>query len=220
MDDEQPQTPLLLVLYREYLDHQDSAELTREISNRYTPGTLERLAQSPDRQIRRAAVLALGLVGDFDVNHTLGCALVDDDRTVRTLAQNGIRSVWCRAGNRRQQRQLRTIMRLVDARQYHDAIHRATELIDKAPWFAEVWNQRAIARFNLGQYHESIRDCHQALELNPYHFAAAASMGQAYLELSNFVSALESFRRALRLSPDLEAVRFQVARLTRMVEGM
>jgi cytochrome c-type biogenesis protein CcmH/NrfG len=43
-------------------------------------------------------------------------------------------------------------------------------------------------------------------------------MGQAYLQLENPVSALECFRRALRLNPDLERVRVQVVRLTRMVE--
>lgn len=214
-----PRTPLLLALYREYLDYQDSTALANRISHRYAPGTLQRLAESPDRLVRRAAVLALGLIGDFGANHTLGRALLDSDRTVRTLAQNGIRSVWTRVGNRRQRRQLQTIIRLNDAQQHQEVIRRATELIEQAPWFAEVWNQRAIARFKLGQFHDAIRDCHQALELNPYHFAAAAGMGQAYLELNNFVSALESFRRALRLSPDLEAVRVQVVRLTRLVDG-
>ena len=145
--------------------------------------------------------------------------LVDDDRTVRTLAQNAIRAVWARVGNRRQRRELQVIVRLNDARHYEEASHRATGLLDEAPWFAEAWNQRAIARFHLGLFHESIRDCHEALELNPYHFAAAAGMGQAYIELNNFVSALESFNLALRLSPDLEAVRVQVVRLRRMVEG-
>ena len=214
-----PRTPLLSALYREYLDHQDSTALADQVSRRYAPGTLQRLAESQDRQVRRAAVLALGLIGDYAANHTLGRALMDSDRTVRTLAQNGIRSVWTQAGNRRQRRQLQTIIRLNDAQQYEEVIRRASELIDQAPWFAEVWNQRAIARFKLGQFHDSIRDCHQALELNPYHFAAAAGMGQAYLELNNFVSALESFRRALRLSPDLEAVRVQVVRLARLVDG-
>jgi tetratricopeptide (TPR) repeat protein len=209
----------LLALYREFLDHQDATALTDQLSQRYTPGTLQRLAESPDRPIRRAAVLGLGLIGDYGANHTLGRALLDSDRAVRTLAQNGIRSVWTRAGKRRQRRQLQTIIRLNQAEQYAEVIRRASELIEEAPWFAEVWNQRAIARFKLGQFHDSIRDCHQALELNPYHFAAAAGMGQAYLALKNFVSALESFRRALRLNPDLEAVRVQVVRLARLVEG-
>jgi tetratricopeptide (TPR) repeat protein len=134
------------------------------------------------------------------------------------LAQNGIRSIWTRAGDEHHRRQLQIVIRLNAARRYEEAVRRATELIEKAPWFAEVWNQRAVARFNLRQFQESIRDCHQALELNPYHFVAATAMGQAYLELKNYLSALESLRRALRLSPDLEAVRVQVVRLTRMVE--
>jgi cytochrome c-type biogenesis protein CcmH/NrfG len=44
-------------------------------------------------------------------------------------------------------------------------------------------------------------------------------MGRAYLELDNPISALQSFRRALRLNPDLEGVRVQVVRLARLVEG-
>ena len=80
-------------------------------------------------------------------------------------------------------------------------------------------NQRARAWFALSRDAEAIRDCHQALELNPYHFAAAARMAQAYLRLGNQVSALESFRRALRLNPNLEDVRAQVERLARLIEG-
>ena len=52
-----------------------------------------------------------------------------------------------------------------------------------------------------------------------YHFDAANRMGQAYLELGNQVSALECFRRALRLNPNLEGVRVQIDRLSRMIEG-
>ena len=51
------------------------------------------------RLFRRAAVLALGFVASYEANHTLGCALLDDDRTVRTLAENSIRCVWTRAGS-------------------------------------------------------------------------------------------------------------------------
>ena len=71
----------------------------------------------------------------------------------------------------------------------------------------------------MGHYDDSVRDCHEALEINPYHFIAAVGMGRAYLELGNPVSALESFRRALRLNPDLEGVRVQADRLAKLVEG-
>ncbi len=210
--------PVLLVLYQQYLDHQDLARFTRCVSECYHSGTLERLARHPRREVRRAAVLALGLLGDYDANHSLGCALLDSDRTVRTIAENGIRTVWTCAGNEAERQELRLISRLNAAQVHQEAAVRATKLIERAPWFAEVWHQRAVAHFALGQLVESIRDCHQTLEINPYHFVAATSMGQAYLQLENPVSALECFRRALRLNPDLERVRVEVVRLTRMVE--
>jgi tetratricopeptide (TPR) repeat protein len=210
--------PFLLVLYQQYLTHQDSACFVREVSCLYTTGTLQRLARHACREVRRAAVLALGFVGDYGANHTLGCALLDDDRTVRTLAENGIRSVWTRAGKEAERRELGAIIRLNAARLSHEAIDKATKLIERAPWFAEAWHQRAVGYVAIERLVEAIRDCHQALEINPYHFVAATSMGQAYLQLENPVSALECFRRALRLNPDLEGVRAQVVRLTRMVE--
>jgi len=210
--------PFLLVLYQQYLTHQDSACFVREVSCLYTTGTLQRLARHACREVRRAAVLSLGFVADYGANHTLGCALLDDDRTVRTLAENGIRTVWTRAGNEAERRELGAVIRLNAARLSHEAIDRATKLIERAPWFAEAWHQRAAGYVAIGRLVEAIRDCHQALEINPYHFVAATSMGQAYLQLENPVSALECFRRALRLNPDLEGVRAQVVRLTRMVE--
>jgi len=211
--------PLLLTLYQQYLDKQDSADFASKASQSYTQGTLERLTEHDSSRIRRAAVLALGFLGDYEANHVMGRALHDEDRTVRMLAENGIRNVWKRAGNDRERRQLGVVIRLNSAKQFEEASRQATELTEKAPWFAEAWNQRAVANFSLSRYDEAIRDCHQALELNPYHFAAASGMGQAYLQLNNHVSALESFRRALRLNPNLESVRAQVSRLTRLIEG-
>ena len=212
-------TPFLSALYQQYLDDQDAAAFINKLSARYAPGTLQRLAHNRSREVRRAAVLALGFVGDYTMNHTMGRALLDGDRIVRMIAENGIRSVWTRAGNEEQRQQLDVITRLNATRRFQEAVQRATKLIEKVPWFAEPWNQRAIARLNLGQLAESIRDCHQTLEINPYHFVAATTMGRAYLELENHVSALESFRRALRINPNLEGVRVHVVRLARMVEG-
>jgi tetratricopeptide (TPR) repeat protein len=211
--------PVIATFYEEYLDDQDSSGFVRMVARSYTPGTLERLAVHPQRTVRRAAVLALGFLGEYEVNHTLGRAMLDDDRTVRMLAENGIRMVWTRVGTDEQRQRLAIILRLNSAQHYDEAIHRATALLADAPGLAEAWNQRSLARFHRLQFSEAIRDAHQALEINPYHFIAATTMGQSYLELGNRVSALECFRRALRLNPDLEGVRAQVVRLARMVEG-
>ena len=151
-------------------------------------------------------------------NAVLGRALVDRDRGVRTIAESGIRELWCRIGSRHQQEMLREVSDLNDQRLHTQAARLATELIHSSPWIAEAWCQRGTAHYHLGQYDAAIRDCHQALEINPYHFTAAAGMGQCYMLQDNPVAALEAFRRALRLNPGLEEVRAQVVRLQRSLK--
>jgi tetratricopeptide (TPR) repeat protein len=185
------------------------------VLEKYTIGTLERLAVSSDRMTRRASVLTLGMVGGYESNESLGRALHDDDRGVRMLADNAIRSLWCRQGSADERRQLAMVIRLNSTKRYDEAVRHASLLVDRSPAFAEVWNQRAIAQFGLNQFHRSIRDCQQAIERNPYHFGAASGMGQCYLQLGQRAEALESFRRALELNPNLEGVRAQVQYLQR-----
>jgi tetratricopeptide (TPR) repeat protein len=188
------------------------------VTQRYTAATLERLMQAPRAGTRRAAALALGYVGGYESNASLGRALTDDDRLVRSLAENGIRALWLRAGNEGERERLRVVVRLNSSQQYKEALRHAAELIADAPGLAEAWNQRAVAYYCLGRYQESIRDCRQALELNPYHFGAAGGMGQCYVQLGEVRSALENFRRALALNPNLEGVRASVAHLERSLK--
>jgi len=205
--------PLLIDFYEHYLVDQDPAGFCEKVTQRYTVATLERLAEWGSRAARRGAVLAIGLIGDYQSNAVLGRALSDRDRGVRTLAENGIRHLWRRVGSRRQRDQLEKIVRLNSARQYDQAHRAATRLIHDAPWMAEAWNQRALALFNLGNYEQAICDCRQALEINPYHFPAATGLGKCYLQLENRPAALEAFRRALRLNPSLDDVRAHVVYL-------
>jgi len=211
--------PRLLTFYQVYLDRLDGSAFSSRVGDCYMAGTLQRLVGHSMCEIRRAAVLALGYLGDYESNSTLGAALLDKDRTVRTLAENGIRQVWTRAAGDKDRTQLDTIIRLNAARQFGEVVRMASDLIEHTPAFAEAWNQRAYAHHALGHYNQSVRDCHEALEINPYHFIAAVGMGRAYLELGNPVFALESFRRALQLNPDLEGVRVQANRLAKLVEG-
>ena len=211
--------PRLLAFYQDYLDRPDCSAFSSRVGDCYTAGSLQRLAGHPQCEVRRAAVLALGCLADYESNATLGAALLDEDRTVRILAENSIRQVWTRAADDKDRVQLDTIIRMNAARQFEKVVRVASELIKRVPGFAEAWNQRAYAHHALGHYDDAVRDCHAALEINPYHFIAALGMGRAYLELGNRISALESFRRALRLNPDLEGVRAQADRLEKLVDG-
>ena len=210
--------PVLSLLYHEYLADERSAKFVHEVSRRYTIGTLERLAEFGPRPSRRAGTLALGFLADFNSNGVFGRRLNDSDRCVRMLADNGIRDLWCRDGSVSQQQRLQLIIRLNLAGRYEEVISEARRLQEESPWFAEVWNQRAIAYFHQSDFSGAASDCRRALELNPYHFEAAIGMGQCYLELDDGYTALDAFRRALKLNPGLEGVRAQVNFLERTLE--
>ncbi len=219
MSDAFNQGPLLADFFEEYLDDQDINTFLRSTSERYFIGTLERIALNGERMSRRAAVLALGRLSDYQSNSVLGRALIDMDRGVRTLAENAIALIWPRVGLAIHQRRLGAVDEQLDDGDYDRASQLAGKIIQDAPWIAQSWYQRGKAFYHLGQCDAAARDCHQALEINPYHFQAAAVMGQAYELQHNLVAALEAYRRALRLNPNMEEVRARVIQLQRALKN-
>lgn len=219
MSDHLHQDPLLVDFYEQFLDDNNLSAFLRNASERYYIGTLERLALNGERMARRAAVLALGRLSDYQSNQVLGKALVDLDRGVRTLAENAIALIWPRVGLAIHQRRLGAVEEQLDRGDYDRASQLAGKIIQDAPWIAQSWYQRGKAFFHLGQHEAATRDCHQALEINPYHFQAASIMAQAYETQHNLVAALEAFRRALRLNPNMEEVRARVIQLQRVLKN-
>ncbi len=211
--------PRLHFYYQQYMAKEDTAAFIKRVSETYTVATLQRLAEYGEVMLRRASMLAIGMLGGYDSNAVLGRGLNDDDRGVRLIAENAIRQIWCRVGSERQRHQLSIIVRLNTSQQYHRALQLVNRLVEEAPHIAEAWNQRAVARYHLSHFNGSILDCRQSLELNPYHFGAAAGMGQCYLEKKDHLSALECFQRALKLNPGLEGVRAQISYLQKLMEG-
>lgn len=218
MSDEIVRLPALCYAYQRFLAEEDTAGFVATVGQQYTIGTLERLAEAGGRMTRRSAVLALTFLGDYASNAVMGRRMSDSDRGVRVLAENGIRELWMRDGSIEDRQRLSALIRANRADRFRHVIREATRLLDVSPTFAEALNQRAIARFHLKHYRRSAEDCRQVLEMNPYHFAAAVGMANCYLELNNAVAALDSFRRALRVNPGLEAVRTQVHFLERALE--
>jgi tetratricopeptide (TPR) repeat protein len=177
--------------------------------------TLERLSRSADPVLRRASVLALGFLGGTECNDCLGPLLADPDRRVRLIADDAIKSIWSRAGSPRQRQQLVGVFRMLQCGQYQQALQESEELLAQQKSIPEAYSQRALARYYLEDSRGAIEDCQRAIDLNPYHYLAWIGMGHAYLDLSEPIPALECFRNALHIYPDLDTVRVQIRRLER-----
>lgn len=93
-----------------------------------------------------------------------------------------------------------------------------SDLIERAPKFAEAWNKRATAYYQMRDYEASMRDVSKVLELEPRHFAALSGMGLIYTELEADAPALRWFERALDVHPYLRGIPERVAELRRRLE--
>lgn len=197
-----PHTGSLLVSYYEaYLREQNVNTFRRQVVARYMEGTLTRLAEAPDTQTRRAAVFALGLTGSFESNPAVARALRDADPTVRSLAENALWAIWFRADSDENNAALEQVSLQISQQDYRKAVTSATRLIERAPRFAEAYNQRAIAEYHLGQYQASADDCRLVLERNPYHIGALAGLAKCLLRLDRRDEALGALKRSAHLQP-------------------
>jgi tetratricopeptide (TPR) repeat protein len=175
----------------------------KQVQERYTEGTLFRLLQMGDAAARRACAFALGLLGTMAANEALAGSLHDEDEEVARLASDALWTLWFRGDSSPHSDELH---RLVRSRDPEKALDGLSDLIKRAPRFAEAYNQRALVHFRLEQFDRSAADCESALKLNPHHFGAQAGLGQCYLRLRKHRAALRAFKVALRINPRLEGV--------------
>lgn len=99
------------------------------------------------------------------------------------------------------------------------AIDHATAAIDNAPDFAEAYNLRATAFFQMGEYGLSLGDIGRVLALNPRHFGAMAGLGAIFEELNQPGKALEAYDEALKVNPHMLDVKAAIARIDTQIGG-
>jgi tetratricopeptide (TPR) repeat protein len=224
--------PLLLQYYNELPDRKagDSSRqaahrirrglnrFKKSVEVRYNEASLERLLVCPNPEARQAAVLALGLTGSMNVNASLAARLHDEDTVVSELAADALWSLWFRADIKENNLELQRLMRVrIDEDAAAGVLAGFRALIDKAPRFAEVYNQRAIVYFRLGDVAKAIADCEKTLRLNPYHFGAANGLAQCFMKQKKLRAALRTYRRANRINPHLDGVKQVIDSLERML---
>ena len=105
------------------------------------------------------------------------------------------------------------------ARAFDKALALFNAVIEYKPDFAEGWNRRATLHFLVGAYVASIKDIDRTLALEPRHFGALSGLGLVNIALDRLEAALDAFRRALAVNPQLQGTRQNIKALEKKIRG-
>ena len=191
----------------------DDGKLKQLLTDNYSETDLIAYLHSEDPLQGRAAGFALRLIGTPEVIPALVDALKNDDRGTRYNAEYALWEIWSHSGDDSVDAMLEDGKNLLKNEAYQEAVERFTSVIEAAPSFAEGYNQRAIAYFMLEEWSKAVRDCKQTISLNPNHFGAFAGMGHVYVRLGKIDEAIDAYKQALIINPNLISIAEAIRRL-------
>ena len=192
--------------------------LKRALEEKYSQETLIESLENRKPLTCRAAAYALGEIANEDAIPSLVAALTHEDPGTRANAEQALWSIWFRSDDESVSAMMQKGTNHIKKQQYGEAIQVFSEVIRIAANFAEGHNQRAIAYFMSDELSKSIEDCKKTVELNPFHFGALAGMGQCYLKLGDLAAAMDAFRRALEINPNLYAIERIILEIQSMLQ--
>lgn len=197
----------------------DEEKLKQLLIANYSETDLTSYLHSKEPLLGRAAGFALRLVGSSAAIPALVDALKNSDRGTRFNAEYALWEIWSHSGDDAVDAMFKDGKNLLKNESYQQAVECFTTVVETEPNFAEGYNQRAIAYFMLEEWSQAIRDCKRTISLNPDHFGAFAGMGHVYVRLGKIDEALEAYKQALVINPNLISIAEAVLRLRRQAQS-
>ncbi len=144
-------------------------------------------------------------------------ALRSPSPAVREVAANSLWDLWSRAAGHDAFRHVRAANQAMDRQALAEALQILDRVIERYPDFSEGWNRRATLLWQMGKFHDSLRDARNAVALNPNHFGAWQGMGFCHVHLGDFRQACRCFRKALQITPHDPSLRAILERCEAML---
>ena len=141
-----------------------------------------------------------------------------DAKTSRVLA-NAIRNIWRASPSPTITLLMSRAGILVEKKEYETAIEILGAVSEIAPDYAQGWYQRANTLILMGEYGRALHDVGKVLEIEPEHFDALSRLGIILKELGDESGALNAFKKAYALYPQLPGLKQLIKTLNQKVNG-
>jgi len=174
---------------------------------------------SPDPAARAEAIAWIAEHGAMQDTPLLEKRLRDGNPVVRGVAEQALWRLWGRSGDPAIDALMARGGAEMQAGRLAAAIGTFSEVIRRRPAFAEGWNRRATAYYLAEEFDKSIADCREVLKRNPGHFGALSGLGQIYAAMERDEDALDWFRRALEVNPNMAGVAANIHALEQRLEA-
>lgn len=163
--------------------------------------------------------IALPAAGDAARLDQLFAALRAADESNWQVIEDGIWAEWSQSGSAAMDLLLERGRSAMAADAPQAAVEHLTALVENAPDFAEGWNARATAWFQLGLYGPAMSDIARALALEPRHFGALSGLAVILEDTGELERAAEIYAAALAIHPQRPDLREALERLEVELQG-
>jgi tetratricopeptide (TPR) repeat protein len=190
------------------------------------------------KSLALAVALSLALVAPLALVHPVAAATtIEDSARAQKLDQlfrdlkaakseseglaieNQIVSIWMASGDPKIDQAMEWAVDAMDLGAFDLALNYLNNIVVTKPTYVEGWNKRATLYYVIGHYQESLSDIAETLKLEPRHFGAIAGKGMVMMRLGETQKAIDAFKEALAIDPQLTQIQLQVFLLEDMLKG-
>ena len=154
-----------------------------------------------------------------NLDFLFGALKAAPDADSAKLVEGRIWALWMASGSDTANLLMGRVKTATDANELDLALQLLDSVVKLKPDYVEAWNRRATIHYMRKQFGESLNDIRQVLSREPRHFGAMSGLGMILQEFGEDKQALEVFRKALEVHPNLQRIPDVVKTLSEKVEG-
>ena len=154
-----------------------------------------------------------------NLDFLFGALKAAPDATSAKQVESRIWALWIASGSDTANLLMTRVKAAMDANDLNLAVELLDAVVKVKPDYIEAWNRRATIHYMRKEFGESMQDIRQVLIREPRHFGALSGLGMILQEFGDEKRALEVFRRAIEIHPNLQKIPDLVKTLTEKVEG-